>query len=228
VLAQLVNAIGASASSVASIEQQLKQQAAQYAMPGYTTLPSFAEGKLQFADGSEGIAICQVTQTIQGVQGYDGSNILMYQSVVNIRSVLKYPKGEEQQARNIISTIQNSTRVNMVWANALQNMFNNIKRSIQDETWKRVQITTQAQQEISNNIARSWEKRNENPDKSSNLFSQYIRGVESWKDDSGNAIELTSGYSNAWQKADGSYLLSNDVSFDPNVVLQENWSKLSK
>ena len=47
---------------------------------------------------------------------------------------------------------------------------------IQDETWKRIQISQQAQQEISDNITRGWEQRNNNPDKSSQWFSEYIRG----------------------------------------------------
>ena len=107
-------------------------------------------------------------------------------------------------------------------------MFNNIRKAVQDETWKRIQITQQMQQEIGNNITRSWEKQNENTDKSSEWFSQYIRGVDSWTGEDGTRVELTSGYSNAWQKADGSYLLSNDPSFDPNVTFQESWSRLNK
>ena len=81
---------------------------------------------------------------------------------------------------------------------------------------------------MSDNITRSWESQNGNTDKSSEWFSQYIRGVDNWTDEGGGKVELTSGYSNAWQKKDGSYILSNDPSFDPNVVLQESWSRLSK
>ena len=228
VMPQLVNATAASATSITAMEQQLKQQAAQYSAPGYAIVPSAAEGKLQFADGSEGIALCTISQIIQSIQGYDGRAISHYQTAVNNRIVLKYPKGEEKNARNILSTIQSSVRVNTVWINAIQTMFNNIRKMIQDETWKRIQITQQAQQEISDNITRGWEQRNDNPDKSSQWFSEYIRGVDSWTDEAGNKVELTSGYSNAWQKSDGSYLLSNDVSFDPNVAFQETWKPLTK
>lgn len=225
---QLVKATAVSAAPIAAMEQQLKQQAAQYSAPGYTIVPSAAEGKLQFADGSEGIALCIISQIIQSIPGYDGSNISHFQTAVTNRVVLKYPKGEDKRARNIMSTIQSSVRVNPVWMNAIQSMFNNIRKMVQDETWKRIQISQQAQQEISNNITRGWEQRNDNPDKSSQWFSEYIRGVDTWTDGGGNKVELTSGYSNAWQKSDGSYLLSNDPSFDPNVTFQENWSRLGK
>lgn len=225
---QLVNATTATAAPITAMEQQLKQQAAQFSAPGYAVIPSAAEGKLQFADGSEGIALCTISQIIQSMQGYDGSAISHYQTAVNNRIVLKYPAGEEKTARNILSTIQSSVRVNTVWINAIQTMFNNIRKMVLDENWKRIQITQKAQQEISDNITRGWESRNENPDKSSQWFSEYIRGVDSWTDEGGNKVELTSGYSNAWQKNDGSYLLSNDVSFDPNVFFNETWKPLTK
>jgi hypothetical protein len=218
---KLVNATCVGANAIAGMEQQLKQQFAQYAAGGMAMVPSVAEGKFQFADGAEGIGLCYIIQIIQNIPGYDGSNITHTQTAVYSRMFLKYPKGQEQQARSILSGIVSSFRVNTVWYNAIQQMFNNIRQNVQSETWKRIQ-------KISNGIVRSWESRNESADKSANMFSQYIRGVDSWKDGSGNTVELSSGYSNAWQKADGSYLLSNDVSFDPNVAFKESWSKLSK
>jgi hypothetical protein len=228
VMPQLINAKCTNADAITTMEQQLKQQFASYAGQGYAMVPSVAEGKFQFTDGAEGISLCYIVQIIQNMPGYDGSSITHTQTAVYSRMFLKYPKGQEQQARNLLSTIVSSFRVNTVWYSAIQQMFNNIRQNVQSETWKRIQITTQAQQEISNGIVRSWESRNESADKSANMFSQYIRGVDSWKDDSGNTVELSSGYSNAWQKADGSYLLSNDVSFDPNVAFNEGWNKLSK
>lgn len=228
VLPGLVKANAVSATAITEMEEKLRQQAAAFSAPGYTITPSVAEGKLQFPDGSEGIALCSISQIVQSMQGYDGSAISHFQTAVNNRLVLRYPAGEEQQARKILGTIQGSVRLNMTWMNALNTMFNNIRRMVQDENWKRVQITQQAQQEISNNIVRSWEKRNESSDKTAEWFSQYIRGVDSWTDEGGNKVELVSGYSNAWQREDGSYLLVNDPSFDPNVRFQEKWKRMGK
>ncbi len=228
VMPGLVKATAATAVPIQDIEQKLQAQAAQLDAPGYSIRPSVAEGKLQFPDGSEGIALCSLSQIIQSIQGYDGSAISHYQTAIVTRLVLRYPSGEEAQARKILSMLQSSVRVNTQWLNAIQTMFNNIRRMVQDENWKRIQISQQAQQEISDNIVRGWEKRNENPDKSSEWFSQYIRGVDSWTDESGAKVELMSGYSNAWQRDDGSYLLSNDPSFDPNVSFQEKWRRMGK
>jgi hypothetical protein len=55
-----------------------------------------------------------------------------------------------------------------------------------------------------------------------------IRGVDEWKDPSGGSIELSAGYSDAWSRPDGTYILSNDPNFDPRVVLQEDWQRMEK
>jgi hypothetical protein len=35
-------------------------------------------------------------------------------------------------------------------------------------------------------------------------------------------------YNEAWSRGDGTYILSNDALFDPNVAFQENWKRLQK
>lgn len=228
ILPALVGARPGNASPIRGMEEQLKRQASQFSAPGYVIQPSAAEGTMYFNDGSEGLAICSIGQIIQTIPGYDGSIISHFQTTVHTRMVLKYPKGSDKAARNILGTLQSSLRVNNVWGQAIATMFNNIRAVVQDETWKRIQISRQLQNEISNNITRSWEKKNESTDKTSEWFSQYIRGVDSWSGDNGAKVELTSGYSNAWEKGDGSYLLSNDPTFDPNKEFQESWKRLSK
>ena len=117
----------------------------------------------------------------------------------------------------------------------VQSFFAAVTKNAQDENWKRIQISYEAQQEIGNNIIRNWEARNSNTTSSSandytDQFGQYLRGVDNWTDDNGNKVELTSGYSNAWSKGDGSYILSNNPAFDPNVELKDvqGWNRLKQ
>jgi hypothetical protein len=56
---------------------------------------------------------------------------------------------------------------------------------------------------------------------------QTIREVETWKDPNGT-VELSAGYNEAWSRPDGTYILSNDPLFDPNVAFQENWDRMQK
>lgn len=234
-LGGLVNARVTSTSVLTEYEQSLKQQAAMNQIPGYRFEPSAAEGKLSFPDGSEGLAFCQVTQTINSMpdMAFGQGTINYFQTAVNARIVLRYPAGEEVKGRQLLSTILGSIRMNPAWVSAIQTMMQNIKKNIQDETWKRIQISYQAQQEISNNIVRGWEARNssssgESSSNSTQLFGEYLRGVDNWTDGDGNKVELASGYSYAWQHADGSYILSNTHGFDPNVAFGETWKPLNK
>lgn len=238
-LTRLVNAQVKSASIIPQLQQQMDASAQQMTMQArnagnnaYTHSGSAAEGLLQFQDGKEGLAFCTMMQTIvtmPGTQGGMASNIQCY---VSMRVVLKYTAGNNETARKIMSTFFSSTRINPQWANGVQRFFAAVTSNAQNEMWKQIQISHQAQEEIGNNIIRSWESKNNSNGSSSSVetdgFGQYLRGVENYTDESGNTIELTEGYTNAWSKGDGSYLLSNDPAFDPNITFNENWTRLKK
>jgi len=211
---------------------QMTQQARQAGNTAYSHSGSAAEGVLQFNDGKEGLAFCTIMQTIVTLGGTQGGIAHTYQCYVSMRIILKYKSGNEAMSRKIMSTFFSSARINPQWLNAIQNMYVKIGQNAQDETWKQIQITHTAQQEIGNNIIRSWEANNKNTagnnSTSTDGFGQYLRGVETYKDESGNTIELNSGYNHAWSKGDGSYLLSNNPAFDPNVTFNEDWKRLNK
>jgi hypothetical protein len=225
---ELQQAMDASAMQMTNVAQSVGNYA-------YTHKGSAAEGLLKYNDGSEGLALCTVMQTITNTPGTQGGMANTYQCYVSMRMVLKYKAGNEAMARKILNTCLSSTRINPQWANALQRFFAVVTKGAQDATWNQIQISHAAQQEISNNIVRSWEARNSsntnnNNEANADGFGQYIRGVDSWTDDSGNKVELASGYSNAWGTADGNYIVSDSHGFDPNVELNgtQKWSRLKK
>jgi hypothetical protein len=210
----------------------MTQMARQAGNNAYSHQGSAAEGILQFADGKEGIALCTVMQTVTtmtNAQGYGMAN--NYQSYVSMRIVMKYKTGSEPMARKIFGTFLSSSRMNPQWTRAIQEIFANIGRNAQIQLGQQIEIARQAQEEISKNIIRNWESSNANKNTnevSPDQFGQYIRGVDSWSDENGNKIELSSGYSNAWSKGDGTYILSDNPAFDPNVTFNEGWNRLSK
>lgn len=232
-----------SAKPIAELQQAMDQGAAQMTQAAraggnnaYSHKGSAAEGVLQFADGKEGLAFCTVMQTILTMPGAQGGMSESYYCYVAMRIVIKYTSGKEAMARKIMSTFFSSARINPQWGNAVQQFFANVSRNAQDETWKQIQISHQAQEEIGNNIIRSWEAKNTANAGSAGSgdnnaqFGQYLRGVENYTDESGNKVELTSGYNHAWSRGDGSYVMSNNTAFDPNVELQgtQSWSRLNK
>jgi hypothetical protein len=240
-IAPYVNAQVKSATVIEGLQQQMDQAAMQMTNTArsagnyaYTHRGSAGEGVLSFADGKEGLAFCTVMQTIVSLPGTQGGTTSSYYSYISMRIVLKYEAGNEALARNIMSTFFSSVRINPVWGEAVQRFFIAVGKGAQDEGWKQIQISHQAQQEISENIVRGWEARNNRSsataDGEDNItqFGQYLRGVDSWNDEQGNKVELTSGYTNAWSKGDGSYLMSNNPAFDPNVEFNEDWKRLVK
>lgn len=215
----------------AAKQTQLARQAGNNA---YNHKGSAAEGLLQFNDGKEGLAFCTVMQTVVTMGGTQGQIANSYYCYVSMRMVLKYKSGNEAAARKIMSTLFSSTRINPTWWNGVQNFFLAVSKNAQDQTWKHIQEVQAVQQQMGDNIIRNWEQRNASSVSSgssstdTDAFGQYLRGVENYTDESGTKVELTSGYSNAWSKADGSYLLSNNPAFDPNITFNEDWKRLNK
>jgi uncharacterized lipoprotein NlpE involved in copper resistance len=214
---------------------QMTNTARQAGNNAYSHRGFASEGLLQFDDGKEGIALCTLMQTVTTISGTQGGMSNTYQCYVSMQIVMKYVAGNEAMARKILSTFLGSAKMNPQWSNSVQAIFADIGRKAQIEIGNRIEIARQAQEEIGKNITRNWERINSNSANSSSSngmntegFSQYLRGVDSWTDDTGNKVELSSGYTNAWSKGDGSYLLSNNPAFDPNVAFNESWSRLKQ
>ncbi|HOZ69255.1 MAG TPA: hypothetical protein PLU11_01740 [Chitinophagaceae bacterium] len=239
-LAPFMRANVKSASIIESLQQQMDagamqmtQAARQGGNTAYNHKGSAAEGVLQFEDGKEGLAFCTLMQTLVSVPGAQGGMSTNTQCYVSMRVVIKYKPGNEPMARKIMSTFFSSARINPQWASGVQSYFAAVTRNAQDEGWKQIQISHQAQQEIGDNIIRSWESKNASEGSRASdteSFGQYLRGVDNWTDEGGNKVELTSGYSNAWSRGDGSYMLSNNPAFDPNTIAGEtqSWSRLKQ
>jgi hypothetical protein len=212
-------------------QTQLARQAGNTA---YTHRGSAAEGLLQFADGKEGLAFCTVMQTIVTIPGTQGGMASNIQCYVSLRVVLKYTSGNGAMARKIMSTFFSSTKLNPTWFTGVQNFFIAVGKNAQDENWKNIQEVHAVQEQQGNNIIRNWEAKNapstSTYTKGNDGFGQHLRGVDNWTDADGNKVELTSGYTNAWSKNDGTYIMSNNPAFDPNVELggTQNWGRMKQ
>ncbi len=236
-LAPFLNATVKKSSTVDALQvamdkgaQQMTSMARQAGNNAYNHRGSAAEGLLKFSDGKEGIALCTLMQTIISMPGTQGGMSATYQCYVSMRIVIRYTLGKEEMARKILSTFLISSRINPQWTTAVQKIFRDIGRSAQIEIGTQIEISRKAQEEISNGIIRNWERTagKNNSDDYQQKFSQYLRGVDSWTDEAGNKVELTSGYNSAWRKADGTYLLTNDPTFDPVVEFKEDWKRMNR
>ncbi|CAN5604918.1 hypothetical protein BH11BAC2_BH11BAC2_11960 [soil metagenome] len=216
-----------------AMEEQAKKNSANMAAAGINTVkynPSAIRAKLKFADGSEGLALCAVNQTIFYMQnfmtgGYTGS----YTCQADQKIVLRYPAGKEAEARKLLSMAVTSIRINPQWQTAVAKFFNNVSKVEQVENAKRSEIWRKSQADIAEIQKSTWEYQQQSQDRIAEETGRVLRGVEQWSDPAtGQSADLSAGYNEAWAKGDGTYILSNDPLFDPNVALQEDWKKLSK
>lgn len=73
----------------------------------------------------------------------------------------------------------------------------------------------------------AYRQRSESLDRLSARFSDYIRGVERYHSPAESyPVQLPSGYQNVWYGSNGTYLLSNQAGFDPNVGSTTSWQRL--
>jgi hypothetical protein len=92
-----------------------------------------------------------------------------------------------------------------------------IGRVTLEESRKRADIIARSNQEIARIREEAWNSYQESSDRRAREFGELIRGVETYSDQQapGGTVELSHNYSNAWRLNDGSYVLTNDVNFEP-------------
>ncbi len=91
----------------------------------------------------------------------------------------------------------------------------------------RSRITSQTYNEISDMQMDSWRKQQASSDRNQREFSEYIRGVETYNDPyNGGTVQLDNTYENAWQLNDGTFVLTDDASFNPYAATGQDGQKL--
>lgn len=215
--------------SLMSQQAQAANQQFQQAGVNLEQRPSAAMATLRYPDGSGGIALCSITTQLAWMPNYmTGGQSASYTCVTQQKVAVKCPAGKEADARKLLSGVLASFRVNPEWQAGVQRMFNNVAAVERQETAKRAAIQRDAMNYSAELQQRTWEEGQASRDRIAEGWSQTLRGVETWRDPNGGGIELSAGYNEAWSRPDGTYILSNDPLFDPNVAFQESWKKLEK
>jgi hypothetical protein len=213
------------------MRQQAQAANQQYQQAGVEleSRPSAAIATLAYPDGSTGVAVAAVTMLVSWAPNYTtGGKSASYQVQAVTEVALKAPPGKDAEARQLLATVISSTRVNPNWQNAVAQIVQNIRNVEMAETAKRAAIQREAQEYSAQLQQRTWEAGQQSRDRIASEWGRTLRGVDVWNDGSGSSIELNAGYNEAWSRPDGTYILSNDPLFDPNVVLQEDWKRLQK
>ncbi len=226
-----VTGVEPNAELTSALQQQAQALNQQYRQAGVNveSRPSAALGTLRYPDGGTGVALCSVAMQVSSMPNYmTGGQSTSYSCQATQKVAMRCPAGKEAEARKLLSMVMSSFRINPQWQQGVQQMMNNVAAVEQSETAKRAAIQRDAANYSADLQQRTWEEGQASQDRISEQWGQTLRGVETWHEAGGGSVELSSGYNEAWSRPDGSYILSNDPLFDPNVALQENWKKLDK
>ena len=137
------------------------------------------------------------------------------------------PRGELPRNEKLFRAIIGSVRVDPDWRARVEQVQLNMEAANQKGVADRSRIIAQSAEDTRKIISDTNRRRQESQDRTSQNWSQAMRGVQTFRDSrTGETVELSNRHGNAWSNGKNEYLLSDAPGFDPNSVSRENWSRL--
>ncbi|HOX58651.1 MAG TPA: hypothetical protein P5205_20655 [Candidatus Paceibacterota bacterium] len=145
---------------------------------------------------------------------------------------MRAPKGKLDQAAKVFETMIHSTRINLQWFSQYSQLVQALTQAQMNQIRAAGELSryiSRTSNEISDMMRQSYEQRQASQDRINQNWSQYMRGVDEYRDPvAGRPVELPSGYQNAWVNGSGEYIVTDSANFNPNVELDGNWQKLER
>ncbi len=142
------------------------------------------------------------------------------------------PKGSLDRLTPVMNTVINTLRLNPEWYGGymyVQKLFYDRMRQGIRSARALSETITRNSEEIRQMFSDSYRQRSESQDRISRSYTEYIRGVETYRNTyEDRPVQLPSGYANAWVNRSGEYILSPQAGFDPNVGSNTEWRRLEK
>jgi hypothetical protein len=141
-------------------------------------------------------------------------------------------QGQLERLSDLFMTMIRSFRLNPRWLQQYSQMSNYMVQNQLQQINNIGQLSrsiSQTNNQISDMIMDSWNKRQATYDRISTNFSQAIRGVDAYYDpNKGYGVELPGGYRHAWTNGLGEYVVSDDATFNPNIGSNLNWQEMAR
>ncbi|MCX6629552.1 MAG: hypothetical protein NTW28_18190 [Candidatus Solibacter sp.] len=137
------------------------------------------------------------------------------------------PAGQLDGREKLFLMMLSTVRQDPEWHGRVMQVIANMQASDSKGAADRSRIATQSGRDTADIIRRTYENKKQSDDRVAQGFSQYIRGVETYRNPTnGETVELSSQYGHAWAGDNGEYILSDSANFDPNVTLHGNYRRL--
>jgi len=222
-------------ATIAKIVDLNNQTALQFGS-GMQTSGTGIYGSLTFPDGTEGLANIGVTNMRKdGRDMFTGRPNGFSTTSVFHQALVRFPANRRDEAVRLLGTTLSSYRVNPAWQQAKDQFMAKLGNIEHAGNMERLRLMgeqsaeyARARSDAQDTAMRNWEQQNAASDASQHRFIQTIREVETWTDSKGAPVELSAGYAHGWSRPDGSYILTNNSTFDPAVAFQQNWTRMEK
>lgn len=130
---------------------------------------------------------------------------------------------------NLAETVRKSMRENPEWSRRMAEHNRRMAQINAKGARDRAEITRKSNQEIFEMQQETWRNTQASNDRNHREFGEMIRGVETYDDPYyGGTVQLDNTYDNAWQLKDGTYVLSDDPSFDPYRTFGQDGVQLKR
>jgi hypothetical protein len=137
------------------------------------------------------------------------------------------PQGQLDASEKLFDLINSTYRVDQAWQGRVTQNALAVQKIRAKGVQDRANIVSKNAEDIRNIQREGYENQQKGQDQSAAGFSQYLRGTETYQNPAtGEKVDLDSKYGNAWVNSQGEYLLSDQVGFDPNTVLQGSWTPM--
>ena len=142
---------------------------------------------------------------------------------------LRAPQGELSAKDKFFMMVLSTVKLDPQWQGRVNQVMGNIAAGETKGAMDRSRIIAQNGRDISSIINQTYENSSKSHDRAMEGWSQYMRGVETFRNPStGDTVELSNNYGNAWAGPNGQYILSDQSSFDPNTLSMGNWTRMEQ
>ncbi|MGI9328419.1 MAG: hypothetical protein ACR2PZ_24600 [Pseudomonadales bacterium] len=190
-----------------------------------------ADAHVEFNKNGEpmrGIVTTLVTMThITSGGAYTGG------AIVNLMGWAESPFVAYGPAATFQPAVFEAMRISMIsnppWAKKISEHISRISIINIDGMRDRAQIQAQTASDIARMQQQAWQDQQHSADARAQAFIQSIRDVQTYQDGSvpGGQVELSSLYNQAWRLEDGTYVLTDDPSFQPYQTFGISGQQLS-
>jgi hypothetical protein len=137
------------------------------------------------------------------------------------------PQGQLDASDKFFELVTGTYRWDAAWQARVSGQAQAIQQIELKGVRDRSAIVSKNAEDMRNIQRQGYENAQQSADRISQQRSQTTRGVETYRNPStGETVELSNQYGQAWVNNRGEYLLSDQPGFNPSVTLKEDWKAL--